>query len=512
MTRYLSAILPLHIQHTFRDNGYFQFVADSLVTATCPLMGLGQWKEVKDFVELSHVMKAKDDDEGDAEQSTFQGERDEDKKTKLAATDENITNDNNRIGGEDDHAQDNSRREATPKKRKRRKWTRRRIPYGDHSMQFIDLFLPSIPMNEESKNGDDVVGPSLSTDSLDDITSHSDSSTKCTEAKSCTTQQQSKIPVRGTIFFVHGGAWGSGKPWMYRLIAPTFLKLHFAVVIVGYRTYPDAATIDDQVGDVMLAWEKAGDVLKRSVTMMSSNATCKCETTSGDACDNYDAWSNICTDEGTGWVGNVIMGHSSGAHVAMLMLVQWIQKQQRQWRNHSGAPNYSGNASGSNYPWEPNYFIGLSGPYDINDHFDYEAGRGVEQISPMKPICGHSRKKFNEASPVKRFLSLFREQSDDDSVLHNHARSIQQLTPPILLVHGIEDSTVPFTATADAGRILRSCGLQRCDEIYLDETGHQDVIVHFMFGGLAKDLVLDWLFKCYRGRRGRRSSQLKSRL
>jgi acetyl esterase/lipase len=370
-------------------------------------------------------------------------------------------------------------------------------------MQFIDLLLPSIPMNEESKNGDDVVEPPSSTNPVDDITNDSDYSTK----------QQNKIPVRGTIFFVHGGAWGSGKPWMYRLIAPTFLKLHFAVVIVGYRTYPDAATIDDQVGDVLLAWEKAGDILNNSVTMMLSSATSQCESTRGDACDNDDAGSNICTDDAcNGWVGNVIMGHSSGAHVAMLMLVLWIQKQQRQWKNHPGEPNHSRNASDSNYPWDPNYFIGLSGPYDINDHFDYEAGRGVEQISPMKPICGHSREKFHKASPVKRFLSLFREQGDDDSELHNQARSIQQLTPPILLVHGIEDATVPFTATADAGRILRSCGLQRCDEIYLDETGHQDVVVHFMFGGPTKDLTLDWLFHCCRDMRNRSSSNIQSRL
>lgn len=44
-----------------------------------------------------------------------------------------------------------------------------------------------------------------------------------------------RVTVRGTVFFVHGGAWGSGMPWMYRLVAPTFLRLNFAVVIVGYR-------------------------------------------------------------------------------------------------------------------------------------------------------------------------------------------------------------------------------------------------------------------------------------
>jgi hypothetical protein len=38
----------------------------------------------------------------------------------------------------------------------------------------------------------------------------------------------------------------------------------------------------------------------------------------------------------------------------------------------------------------PDCFIGLSGPYDISKHFDFEAMRGVEQISPMKGKCSHS--------------------------------------------------------------------------------------------------------------------------
>mmetsp|Transcript_4979 Transcript_4979/g.11372 ORF Transcript_4979/g.11372 Transcript_4979/m.11372 type:complete len:206 (-) Transcript_4979:70-687(-) len=188
------------------------------------------------------------------------------------------------------------------------------------------------------------------------------------------------------------------------------------------------------------------------------------------------------------------MGHSSGAHVALLILVDWIGEQMK---NDNISPatsinsyNKNNNTGKASYPWTPDYFVGLSGPYDIGYHFDFEAGRGVEQISPMKPICGHSRDSFDRASPVKRLLSLFREQQ------RTATTTIQQLTPPILLAHGVEDSTVPFTATVNAGRMLRSCGLKKCDEMYLDETSHEDVIMHFMLGGLAKDLVLGWLLQC----------------
>jgi len=382
LTRFLGTILPLDTQHSFRDNGYFRAVADTAVKLTCPSLGIRHWTECKEFIELSRIQS-----------QTNNGKDIEDK------------NNNS-------------------KRKRRRRWTRRKIAYGDHSMQYIDLFLP---------------------------TSDVESNT--------TKKSYSRIPIRGTIFFVHGGAWGSGHPWMYRLVAPTFLKMNFAVCIVGYRTYPDAKDIiEDQTKDVQLAWETCGYVLNELVVPISSKE----------------------------WVGNVVMGHSSGAHVGLLMLVEWVGDQMKKGsKNSKSSPSKQ-----QQYPWIPNYFIGLSGPYDISYHFDYEGGRGVEQISPLKPICGHTRENFNRASPVKRLLALLPKQTDDS---RRSGSTIQQLMPPILLMHGIEDTVVPFTATSDAGRQLRSFGL-RCDEIYLSETGHQDVIMHVMLGGKAKDLTLDWLF------------------
>ena len=66
-------------------------------------------------------------------------------------------------------------------------------------------------------------------------------------------------PLGGLLFFVHGGAWGSGLPWMYRLVAAPFLEdLNMAVAIVGYRTFPDA-DVPGQVQDL----ERAADLLYR---------------------------------------------------------------------------------------------------------------------------------------------------------------------------------------------------------------------------------------------------------
>jgi len=398
LTRFLGVALPLETQHALRDDGVFRRIADGAVKLSCPMIGLGHWEQAKEFLELSRTPES--------------------------------PHSNNQI---------------VHRGRRRKRWRRKRISYGDHAMQYFDLFLPTM------KRQPDDDGPN-----------------------------DNKTLVRGTLFFVHGGAWGSGQPWMYRLVAPAFLKLNFAVVIVGYRTYPDAPTIDDQCGDVRLAWEKCEGVLNDLIMPTGNSHT---------------------NEKDDGWVGNIVSGHSSGAHVALLMLVDIIGEQAANFspEKHFPATNIHDDKK---HPWVADYFVGLSGPYDISYHFDYEAGRGVEQISPMKPICGHTREAFHKASPVKRLLSLMRNQREEKL-------AIQQLFPPTLLVHGIEDSTVPFTATTDAALLLRSCGLKQCDEIYLDNTSHQEVIMHFMLGGPAKDLVLEWLGQC---NRKKKIAQIQSRL
>jgi pimeloyl-ACP methyl ester carboxylesterase len=317
---------------------------------------------------------------------------------------------------------------AMAKKNKRR-WRKEQIRYGQHEMQHIDLFWPNADMGTEKY-------------------------------------------MRGTIVFVHGGAWGSGKPWMYRLVAPYFLRHGFVVAIVGYRTYPCVVTVthdldsarstegDSQLCDVRSAWKALQDTMGK---VMSENKSRR------------------------EWVGNVLMGHSSGAHLAAVMLVDFIDEQLNAAVNTKLPPKNV----------QPDYFIGLSGPYNISNHFDFEARRGVEQISPMKSICGGSRDNFSIASPVSRMLNtLILEKSN-----------IDLLNVQCLFVHGIEDTTVPFTATADAARSLRGCGLVNCVEIYLENCGHQDLVMHLMLGGAAREFIMEYLLSL-----GRRKVGINSRL
>jgi hypothetical protein len=117
----------------------------------------------------------------------------------------------------------------------------------------------------------------------------------------------------------------------------------------------------------------------------------------------------------------------------------------------------------------------------------------------MQPICGRTQENFRRASPAQQLPLLLGTQREG---------TLPRLPPRALLVHGVEDATVPFPTTADAARLLRSCG-GGCEEVYLASTGHQDVIMHLMLGGPARDAVLEWLL---RGGRESSAMRLRSRL
>ncbi len=321
------------------------------------------------------------------------------------------------------------------------------------------------------------------------------------------------------VFFVHGGAWGSGHPWMYRLMAVPFLKMNMAVAVVGYRTYPDG-NAQDQVDDL----EQAA----RSVYAKY-----------GDYCvSGGDEEEKEGQDDD--WLGVVLMGHSSGAHIGLLMMVQRVERHLNDIQSKIAATaTATATATARATPTHSNAsttlqfdkFVGLSGVYNISHHFDYEAGRGVEEISPMKPACGYTRQAFDHFSPALKLKSLLSRsiplppsmsismsmsETNHNGGIHeeypnihtdtntnttdansntknvNVHEIITNLIPDTLLVHGVHDTTVPFTSTAEAGSILRSCGVRRCDERYV-VTGHADVAVEVMMEGTAGRAVMDWL-------------------
>eukprot|EP01038_Epipyxis_sp_PR26KG_P016998 gene16998-23345_t len=130
------------------------------------------------------------------------------------------------------------------------------------------------------------------------------------------------------LVFVHGGAWGSGKTWHYRLIAHGLGEaLNVGIVAnVGYPVYP-FAIIPEQANYVSDAMNFIRELFQ----------------------DEYSI---------------ILCGHSSGANICALSILQNIQN--------------------SNNLKIPHTFIGLAGVYNIINHYEFEKNRGVHEISPMK--------------------------------------------------------------------------------------------------------------------------------
>jgi acetyl esterase/lipase len=149
------------------------------------------------------------------------------------------------------------------------------------------------------------------------------------------------------LIFVHGGAWGSGKPWMYRIMAAGFAEKLGAstMILVGYPVYPKFS-IAEQVECVF-----------NVIRYVRRNQR------------DLNIPDNALY---------VLSGHSSGANICALALFSCVELKVK--------------------PIDA--FIGLSGVYDVEKHYLFEQSRGVHEISPMG-AAALGRKRHWEFSPTK---------------------------------------------------------------------------------------------------------------
>ncbi|CAM9266415.1 unnamed protein product [Scytosiphon promiscuus] len=176
------------------------------------------------------------------------------------------------------------------------------------------------------------------------------------------------------IVFIHGGAWGSGATWMYRLVVDRLTSSDdpnlgpCTVASLGYRVHPDSDTAG-QVEDVTEA-----------MRWISGNIG-----TLG-----FDSEPEV-----------YIVGHSSGAHIALLYLIQQAEKEAGAASDADrGSESATVSTAGGDRDWDVDGdggggrqlkvegFVGLGGVYDVHRHYQYESWRGVHEISPMKPSNG----------------------------------------------------------------------------------------------------------------------------
>jgi acetyl esterase/lipase len=149
------------------------------------------------------------------------------------------------------------------------------------------------------------------------------------------------------MVFVHGGAWGSGQPWHYRIMVDKLAQCvdADAGVVVQYPVFPHA-TIAEQATSV---YDAVGFLRANAVALRLPPR-----------------------------FRVVLAGHSSGANISALAILRGVEEGQEV-------------ADG---------FVGLAGVYDVEKHYLFEATRGLHEVSPMgaAAVC---RDRFSLASPTK---------------------------------------------------------------------------------------------------------------
>ena len=147
--------------------------------------------------------------------------------------------------------------------------------------------------------------------------------------------------------------------------------------------------------------------------------------------------------------GVFLMGHSSGAHISLLTMINRVVP------NETKTPR-------SPY-LKIDGFVGLSGPYTIDTHYNYELMRGVSEISPLESTSGYNedRRTF-EYSPGMKLCKAIDGLLDggvegskfDDISL---TERLSYLPKQITFCHGVNDETVPFTNSVITAKLLREC-------------------------------------------------------
>lgn len=205
--------------------------------------------------------------------------------------------------------------------------------------------------------------------------------------------------VQPIVVFVHGGAWGSGRPWQYLMVAKRFASIVRAchVAVVGYPVYPQASILQQR--DAIL---QAVQYFKHQHADTSAQPI-------------------------------VLVGHSSGANVALLAVMDPAHQHQVQ------------------------AFFGLSGVYDINSHYLFESNRGVQHISPMAAAAG-GEDGFDNCSPHKvleRRLSSKRSFNLDDPFLEEGPMNLPTC---MFFLHGTKDTVVPVSSTMQVVGLIQQYG------------------------------------------------------
>lgn len=145
----------------------------------------------------------------------------------------------------------------------------------------------------------------------------------------------------------------------------------------------------------------------------------------------------------------VVAGHSAGAHLAALAVMD---------------PRFL--AAYGHTSAEIRGLVGLSGVYDVQAEYDFWLAKGTFPRVIAEVMGGQSN--FRQASPL---------------------HYVRAELPPVLLLHGEKDETVPLSIASEFHAALQSAGADSALEVYFGQ-GHAD----YLFSALTQErarLVLD---------------------
>ncbi len=199
-----------------------------------------------------------------------------------------------------------------------------------------------------------------------------------------------KLPL---LVFLYGGSWKRGDRRIYRVLGRALAREGFGVAIPDYRLFPEVrypAFNEDAAAAISWLQENA-DMLGLDVDRFS------------------------------------LMGHSAGAHIGALLLLD---------------PTYR------HLP-RPRRFVGLAGPYSMN----------LMQYEGVAPIFAGAN-DANDARPIK---------------LVQNAGPL----PDVLLMHGERDRTVYVENTKNMATALQSHGTQVETSLF-SNLGHVDILAALM--------------------------------
>ncbi|KAL0979907.1 hypothetical protein UPYG_G00191430 [Umbra pygmaea] len=224
------------------------------------------------------------------------------------------------------------------------------------------------------------------------------------------------------IVFIYGGGWGSGERSIYCLLAMQMAKeLNATVICPDYSTYPK------------------GNVL----CMVQDIADCLIWVRESSKRFNLDK-DNI-----------VLIGHSAGAHLAALTVLFMVEGRDELFIEASKQTEIATAIRG---------ITGLSGVYNIVDHYEHEQMRAVEYVSTMHKAM-NGVENFPYYSPTHLLKKFSKDQLNR--------------VPPVCLLHGTNDIIVPVSSSQRFSDLLTSLSV-RVSLHLMPKMDHTEIVTDLM--------------------------------